>query len=45
MLEDLSPIGKFAYKFDCQHFGMIGTVTLCDLSLEGSGVRLEGQPH
>jgi len=34
MSNDLSPIRKFAYIFDRRQFGMIGTVTLRDPSLE-----------
>ena len=40
---DLVPIRKFAYIFDRRHFGMIGTVTQRDTSLE-LGNELEGQP-
>ena len=43
MLIDLVPIRKFAYIFDRRHFGMIGTVTQRDTSLE-LGSELYGQP-
>ena len=52
MSKDLIPIRKYAYIFDRRHFGVIGTVTLRDMSLEwwmnskgslwGRGKLLEG---
>jgi hypothetical protein len=50
MSQNLSPKREFAYKYDRRPFGMIGTVTLRDASLErdeklkGSSLRnaLEG---
>jgi len=48
--EDLIPIRQFAYRSDRQHFGMDGTVTVCDGALgreaetacEGAKTPLEG---
>ena len=37
MSNNLVPIRKFAYIFDRQHFGMIGTVTQRDTSLGWGG--------
>ena len=41
---DLVPIRKFAYIFDRRHFGMIGTVTQHDTSLEVGGANSKGSP-